>query len=72
MVEPSLVRIVFVSCWWGWSLAVHQIERITAEGICSVEDGAGPLAGFASFDTVDVVLPGLVSVERPWLRYMKH
>lgn len=70
MVEPGAVRVEFdVGGWWR-TLAVNQVKWIATEWIGGVEDAAG--IRFPLGDSVDMVLPGLVSVEGLRLAYVEH
>lgn len=63
MVEPGAVRVEFDVGWGWWTLAVHQVKWVTAEGIGGVEDAAW-IVWFPSGNAVNMVLPGFVGVER--------
>lgn len=63
MVEPGAVRVKLDVGWGWWTLAVHQVEWVTAERIAGVEDAAR-IVRFPPGHAVQVILPGLVSVER--------
>lgn len=71
MVEPSTVWIEFNVGWWWWAFAVHQIEWVTTEGISGVEDAAW-VVWFPSGDTVEMILPSLVSVESFRFAHVKN
>lgn len=71
MVEPGAVRVEFDVRRWWWTLAVNQVKRIATEGIGCMEDAAW-IVGFPLGDSVDMVLPSLVSVEGLWLAYVEH
>lgn len=71
MVEPGAVRVEFDVRWWWRTLAVNQVKWVATEWIRGVED-AVRIVGFPLGDSVNVVLPGLVSVERLRLAYVEH
>lgn len=66
MVQPRTVGVILICGGWR-SLTVNEIEWIAGERIGSVEDAAGPLCGLTSLDTINVISPGLISIERLWL-----
>lgn len=67
MVKQRAIGIVFFRRWRR-SLAVYKVQWVTREWVSGVEDAAGPLAWFASLDTLYMVSPGSIGIERFWFR----